>query len=254
MSAARLQLARGVDTARRGGIVLTLAALALAALTAALGLWQLDRARQKSELQAALDRQRALPALVLAQGPPSAAFATEQQHRAVVVEGEWLAARTVYLDNRPMAGRVGLLALTPLALADGSAVLVQRGWFARDPVDRSRISVPAPPSGRVRVQGRIALAPSRLYELGPAALGAIRQNVDLVGYARETGLRLAPLVIVQEDGLEPPSDGLLRRWPQPAADVHKNYGYAVQWFALCTLVTGLYVWFQFIRPRRAVRS
>ena len=36
----------------------------------------------------------------------------------------------------------------------------------------------------------------------------------------------------------------------PAADVHKHYGYAFQWFALCALIVGLYVWFQLIRPRR----
>jgi surfeit locus 1 family protein len=31
--------------------------------------------------------------------------------------------------------------------------------------------------------------------------------------------------------------------------VHKNLGYAVQWFALAALMTGLYVWFQLVRPR-----
>jgi surfeit locus 1 family protein len=43
-------------------------------------------------------------------------------------------------------------------------------------------------------------------------------------------------------------DGLLRQWPHPAVDVHKHYGYAFQWFALCALMAGLYVWFQLIRP------
>ena len=41
------------------------------------------------------------------------------------------------------------------------------------------------------------------------------------------------------------------QWPEPAADVQKHYGYAFQWFALCALILGLYVWFQLIRPRRA---
>jgi surfeit locus 1 family protein len=36
----------------------------------------------------------------------------------------------------------------------------------------------------------------------------------------------------------------------PAVDVHKHYGYAVQWFSLTALITGLYVWFQLLRPRR----
>ena len=48
-------------------------------------------------------------------------------------------------------------------------------------------------------------------------------------------------------------DGLLRQWPRPALDVHKHYGYAFQWFALCALMTGLYVWFQLVLPRRQAR-
>jgi surfeit locus 1 family protein len=58
-------------------------------------------------------------------------------------------------------------------------------------------------------------------------------------------------VVVQEDGANPPADGLLRQWPPPAADVHKHYGYAFQWFALSALVLVLYVWFQILRPRTA---
>ena len=84
---------------------------------------------------------------------------------------------------------------------------------------------------------------------GPAS-GAIRQNLDLVAFGTETGLRLRPLSIVQEDGPSTPADGLLREWPQPAATSATNYGYAFQWFSFASLIAGLYVWFQLIRPRR----
>jgi surfeit locus 1 family protein len=214
--------------------LILVAALAAMALTARLGWWQLDRATQKVALQAALDAKRALPALDAPALAATAQAAESQQHRAVAIEGRWLAVHTVYLENRPMAGRTGFLALTPLALDDGRIVLVQRGWVPRDMADRTRIVAPPPPSGHVRVGGRIALAPSRLFELAPseAASGPIRQNLALADFARETGLKLLPLVVVQEDGSHPPPDGLLRQWPAPAADVHKHYGYAFQWFAL----------------------
>jgi surfeit locus 1 family protein len=235
-------------------LVLLLAALLTAAITARLGWWQLDRAAQKTRLQAALQAQRALPPLLLAQLPRDAAAAAAQRHRAVLLSGQWLAERTVYLDNRPMAGRSGFFAVTPLRLDDGSAVLVQRGWLPRDPLDRTRIAAPLPPAGPVQVEGRIAPGPARLYDFAGTASGAIRQNLDLDAYARETGLPLRPLTVVQEDSTTSPQDGLLRQWPQPAADVHKHYGYAFQWFALSTLITLLYVWFQLIRPRRARRA
>ena len=236
--------------------VVTIAALLAVLLTARLGWWQLDRAAQKTALQAALDAQRALPALDAAALPGDAAGVAAQLHRAVRLEGEWLAPHTVYLENRPMAGRTGFIALTPLALTDGRIVLVQRGWTPRDMADRARITAPAPPAGRVRVGGRVEASPSRLYDLAPgaAASGPIRQNLDLAEFARETGLKLLPLVVVQEDGAQAPGDGLLRQWPPPAVDVHKHYGYAFQWFALSALVLVLYVWFQVLKPRRTARA
>jgi surfeit locus 1 family protein len=55
--------------------------------------------------------------------------------------------------------------------------------------------------------------------------------------------------VQQADSSATAGDGLLRQWPLPAVDVHKHYGYAFQWGALGALMTGLYVWFQLIRPR-----
>lgn len=227
------------------------AALAAAALTARLGVWQLDRAAQKNTLQAVLDARMALPPLPPAELAHDAQAAALQHHRAVRVEGQWLAESTIYLENRQMNGRPGFYAVTPLRLDDGSALLVQRGWLPRDLMDRTRVVAPPPPPGRVLVQGRIAPAPGRLYEFEGAASGPIRQNLDIDGYALETGLPLRPLTVVQEDGQPPLNDGLLRQWPRPAADLHKHYGYAFQWFSLSALILGLYVWFQLIRPRLA---
>ena len=233
----------------RRGLAVFVAALATAALTASAGLWQLDRAAQKNRLQALLASQRQLPELTLPGLASDAPAAAAQWQRRVVLEGQWQAARTVYLDNRPMEGRVGFIAITPLRLADGSAVAVQRGWLPRDQLDRTRIVAAPPPAGTVQVQGRIAPPPSRLFELGAAASGAIRQNLDLPGFALETGLRLRPFTVVQEEGAVASNDGLLRHWPAPAVDVSKHYGYAFQWFAMSALAIGLYAWFQLIRPR-----
>ena len=149
-----------------------------------------------------------------------------------------------------MKGVPGFFAVTPLRLDDGTAVLVQRGWLPRDQADRTRIVAAPPPVGRVQVQGLIAPPPGRLYEFDTAASGAIRQNLDINAFARETGLRLRPLSVQQQDDATQPSDGLMRQWSAPASGVHKHYGYAFQWFALSALILGLYVWSQLIRPRR----
>jgi surfeit locus 1 family protein len=226
------------------------AALLFAALTARLGVWQLDRADQKNRAQAALNERRVmppLPAAALALRPSEAAA---QHSRLITLEGQWLPEKTVYLENRQMDTRVGFYAVTPLRLDDGTAVLVQRGWFPRDQAERTRIVAPPAPAGRVVVRGRIAPSPGRIYDFAGAASGPIRQNLQIEAYARETALPLRPVSVVEEDSPTASPDGLLRHWQAPAADVQKHYGYAFQWFALSTLTIALYAWFQIIQPLR----
>lgn len=232
-------------------LLVVVAALVAILTTARLGWWQLDRAEQKHAIQRSLDQRRTLPALGALDLPTDPDRATALHHRTVVLRGRWLAERTIFLDNRPMAGRAGFIVVTPLVFDPGpGAVLVQRGWLARDGAERTRLPEFATPPGVVSISGQIAGAPSRLYDLGAGQAGPIRQNLDLADYAREIGLALPPLTVVETDSAAAGGDGLLRQWPQPAVDAHKNYGYAAQWFGLAALVAGLTVWFQFIRPRR----
>lgn len=238
----------------RKGVVLVAAVLA-AAVTARLGLWQLDRAAQKQTLQRAIDERGALPPLALRDLALTAEAGAAQHHRQVRLQGRWLAAHTVFLDNRQMNGRPGFYVVTPLLLAPGDAVLVQRGWTPRDFMDRGKLPAVPTPEGEVSVLARIAPTPSRLYDFGGTEAGPIRQNLDLADFSREAGVALRPLALLQLEPAVPEgtSDGLQRQWPAPAVDVAKHHGYAFQWFALCTLITGLYVWFQILRPRLAAR-
>ncbi|NML15122.1 SURF1 family protein [Azohydromonas caseinilytica] len=231
--------------------VVGLAAVLGVLLTARLGLWQLDRAAEKEALQEAVEASAELPPLsmqALARTPTQAA---EQRHRRVEVRGRWLAEHTVFLDNRQMDGRPGFFVFTPMLLDDGSVVLVQRGWVPRDMQERTRLPSISTPAQPVTLTARVERAPARLYEFTPQGgeAGAIRQNLSIASFAGETHLPLRPLTLLQLDDKAPAADGLLRRWPLPAVDVHKHYGYAVQWFSLAALITGLYVWFQLLRPR-----
>lgn len=238
----------GKPRARRA--VVFVAALLTALLTARLGVWQLARAAEKEALQAALDSRSSAPPLPAAALADDAAQAAQQHYRHTTLQGRWVDGRTVFLDNRPMDGRPGFIVVTPLALAgQASAVLVQRGWVPRDAAERTRLPALPLPAGPVTVEGIIAPPPSRLVALGAETPGPIRQNLDLESFARETGLRLRPLSLQQLDRPGAAGDGLVRHWPRPAADVHKHYGYAFQWFALAGLITLLYVWFQLVRPR-----
>jgi len=122
-----------------------LAALAGVALAVRLGLWQLDRAAQKEVLQAQLETRAGAPVLAAPALARSPEMAAAQADRRVRLGGRWIAGHTVYLDNRQMDGKVGFHVVTPLLLDDSrDAVLVQRGWVARNFAERdgglSRIS------------------------------------------------------------------------------------------------------------------
>ena len=234
-------------------VLVLLAALAALALLLRLGFWQLDRALEKQAMQGQLEASRRLPALDLGQLTEQEASAAAQAQRQVRLNGRWVSDKTVFLDNRTMATRVGFYVLTPLVLEDGSSVLVQRGWQPRNASERTAMADFASPAGPVQVLGQLLLEPSRMYSLGGPERGAIRQNIDLPAFARETGLALRPVVVLEQASSQNSGDGLQRHWPQPAVDLHKNYGYAFQWFALAALVTGLYVWYQIFNPRRKAR-
>ena len=173
--------------------------------------------------------------------------------RLVDLAGLWLPAQTVYLDNRPMNGRPGFWVLTPLRLSGtDKLVLVQRGWMARDFVDRTRLTPIQTQTTEVRIQGRMAPGPAKLYAFKGADTGLIRQNLDIQAYAEEIRQPLIPVLVLQTGAA---SEGLQRDWAAPNNGVDKHHGYAVQWFALCALVLGLYAWFQGIVPlRRRAKS
>lgn len=224
--------------------LITIAALAAVVLALALGRWQLSRAAQKEAYQAATESQGRLPSLQV-QDLLTTRDSLSLVHRKIVLRGRWLPQHTVYLDNRQMNDKVGQFVLTPFQIDDTAAVvMIQRGWVARNFLDRTKVNPVMTPAGSVELLGRIAPPPAKLYELGLTEKTVLRQNIDLAAFSAEAGL---PLLSVSVQQLGAASEGLLREWPQVASGVEKHYGYAFQWFALGALISILYVWFQIVR-------
>lgn len=228
----------------------TAVALATMALTARLGVWQLDRAEQKERLHSAQQAQALLPPLTRAAFEPPVDVEAGM-HRQVSLQGEWLGEHTVFLQNRMQKGQPGFWVLTPLRLSPTAVVLVQRGWAPRDRISSETLPAIETPSGQVSVQGRWAPEPSRMVELGsseatapgsPPRASALRQNLDVKPWAAELGLPITATVL--QTGAA--SEGLARDWAPALSGADKNRGYAFQWFALSGLVAALFVWFQII--------
>ena len=212
--------------------------------TFSLGRWQLSRAAQKEAVYAAIQSQHTRPPVGLVD-LASPNKTDDLLHRQVRLRGQWVAQNTVFLDNRQMHDLTGFYVVTPLKLAgSNTAILVQRGWVARNFLDRTALPVVDSPAGEVEVLGRMAPPPSKLYAFKGLEAGAIRQNLDLADFSAETGLALLPLSVLQSG----PAEGRMQRdWPPANLGVEKHYVYAFQWFGLCTLIAILYVWFQIVR-------
>ena len=232
--------------------LVAVAALIGIALTLSLGFWQWGRGQQRTAMHEAIEARGRLAPLGLPELPAQLGADDPLLHRRAVLQGEWLPAHTVFLDNRQMNGVPGFYVLTPLRLQGrNDVVLVQRGWVQRNFARRNALPGVQTAAGVVEVRGRLAPPPAKLYDFVKEENGPIRQNLDLTRFRAETGLPLLPYSLQQAG---PPSEGLQRQWPQAGSGAEKNYGYAFQWWALAALIALLYVWFQLISPRRQVRN
>jgi surfeit locus 1 family protein len=208
--------------------LITLSAVLMVGLTFSLGIWQINRAAQKEKLSL-----------------------TRSHAEISKLSGQWDVAKTVYLDNRQMSTggqtRQGFFVITPLVTSASEFVLVQRGWIARDFMERKRLASIETPSGSVEVMVRQLPdpVPPAVFAKAAADDFPIVASIDLDA-ARKAIPDKAYKGMAQQVGSA--SEGLLRNWFEPASGADKNYGYAFQWFAMSAVLAGLYLWFQWLKP------
>ena len=222
----------------------TVAAALFFALLLSLGRWQLNRAAEKEARQALYDARLGETPVVL-----TGAVADPQPllYRRVRAAGEWIAARQIFIDNQIREGRAGFNVVTPLRLEGREdAVLVNRGWIARNAAEYPRApAVPVPP-GRVEVTGLATRPPARYRELSADTVaGNVWQNLSIEKYAAASGLKLLPVVVLADA----PGAGLAAVREKPDAGVAKHYEYALTWFALAATVLALWLALNLRRAR-----
>jgi len=228
----------------RPAFVPTLAAVVGIAVFVAAGNWQRGRMEQKLALRAQLDQASAQAPVAL----PATDDWTSWRYRTVLAAGTFNATRQIFLDNRVVGGRAGYEVVTPLELADGRVVLVNRGWLAGG-ATRDVLPGAPPPVGPVTIEGRINVPTPRYLELrGDAVAGAVWQNLDPQRYAQATGVPVLPIVVEQTKPLDA-ADNLARAWPAPDVGADKHRIYMLQWYSFAALAAFLWLFFTFRRKR-----
>jgi len=205
-------------------------AVTVAAGCVRLGVWQLDRLLQRRSRNAQVRAARERPAVEARAGLPADSAANRRVHAA----GRYDYAHQQLWRARSYEGVPGVALVTPLLLADGSAVFVDRGWAASldaahldeqayrepDTADVLGLGFPAP-------RGRGDVDPARLQDSLPyPVLPFILQQLPPSAATGRESFRAL---------YRPLRPGLIR-WPPPPLDDGPHLSYAIQWFCFALII------------------
>ena len=220
-------------------VVPPLTGLILIVLFSWAGYWQLDRARQKTELAALFENDA--PYSRVYNDMPVEIF------QRIESRGQYRGDRQVLIENIVVDGRLGYYVITSFRLAsDAPLLIVNRGWIGKEQLNTlPDISVTdefLTVRGRVGRLPRVGIRPGEAFEGRGAETDswpkfAVYPTLDEL--SKELGSELLPFVLL----LSPDADeGYLRRWQPPQSGPMMHYGYAFQWFVMALAVLGLLFW------------
>lgn len=226
---------------RWGIIAFAVLMLALTGVFAVLGLWQLDRLREKETLIGAVGERttqtpRPLPPLAEWVGFDAEVF----DYRPVTVTGTFVPAETIRVftslsDARGEASGPGYWVVTPLALTGGGYVLVNRG-FVPQRLGGNYASGGDAPVGDVTINGIARTSEeASSFTPGPDLPNRIEwvRNVPRLAALLGPGIEpLAPITIDAPAG----ERGALPQGGETTMSFPNNHlGYAITWFGFAIL-------------------
>ncbi len=219
-------------------LALLVVVLLLAGLFIGLGRWQLRRLDQRQASNARIEARLAEPQVAFSAVVVAAAGGDEVAYRRVSVDGRYDPDRELLLRSRSFRGEPGRHLLTPLLLADGRALLVNRGWLPL-PLDATPVDEAAPPL-EVSLVGRIfpeqdppsgPLVPRDPPE-GPLD---VSYYIDTDRFAAQFPYDLEPWYLELESQTPPQPGELPLPPPPPELTEGPHLAYALQWFSFAVI-------------------
>lgn len=216
----------------------TLWFLPMFAVLIGLGTWQIERLHWKVALIARMNAN--LSASPIALDAILALPNDQAQYRHVAITGRFDNAREAYAFGTDEDGKPVFHVLTPLILADGRALIVDRGIVPqekRDPKTR--------PAGQLEGQQRITGIwrtpdPANLFTPKPELGKRIWFARDVSAMARLDHLHLVAPVVVEADAT--PNPGGLPRGGQTVISLPNNHlQYAITWYLMALGLLAVYL-------------
>jgi cytochrome oxidase assembly protein ShyY1 len=199
------------------------------AMFVTLGTWQLRRLDERRlENAVGFSRSTADPVDLAVALDAAGADVASLEHRRVFVAGRFDPDHEALVRSQVLDGRAGFHVLTPLVLADGRALIVNRGWIPLE-LDRVPVAAAPPPAGELMVEGVVGLSRSR-GSLGPQdAPGATTvSRIDLTHLDSVVPASLMPVWVQLE---QPASSLPVPLEPPSFEDDGPHLAYALQWFS-----------------------
>ena len=222
-------------------IAITLVCIFMLPAFQALSNWQWQRLQDRQianiAIQEQIDKEPVAISELLISGEASKTVPDHSQWRTVELSGSWLSADQVLVRKKSLESDLGLWVVTPLKLADGTVVMVNRGWTAAANSAIDSPVVAEVPVGTIEVLGRLREVTERTK---PAPTDLPDGQVD----------RIIPLEIidspetlsnayVEMTASRPESKSSeIRTLPAPEVTEGAHRSYAMQWmfFEIMTVI------------------
>jgi cytochrome oxidase assembly protein ShyY1 len=208
----------------------------IVALFAGLGAWQISRGMEKRASQQLFRDENSFTAWE---------HGTDvRPYQRLSATGYYDTERQILLENIIVDSRYGYDVITPLkGLSGEPLLLVNRGWIEKidGPLDLAQLDVP---TDRLTVRGRAGLLPRAAMKMGDAfsvqdgwPRSAVYPSFKEVADALGQDVQPFVLMIDQEE-----PHALLTHWAPTGFGPSRNFGYALQWFAMAAVLSGLLIW------------
>lgn len=215
----------------------------------ALGVWQVKRRAWKHDLMARVSQRLRAPAAAIPEPSEWQSIASaDYTYRHVKLEGQWLLGKTALTQATTTLGQ-GFWVLTPLQRADGTIVLINRGFIPQSQRKQWLPGArPASPPGPVIVEGLLRAtepdggflrrndpAAQRWYSRDVAAIAKSLQLSAVAPFFVDAGLPATTADINPESSPVANSD-----WPREGLTIvhfsDNHLVYAITWFGLAAMV------------------
>lgn len=224
----------------RKWIVTTIIVIVGSLICVRLGLWQLDRLTQRRAFNAHYRETSTLPTLNLTSATQD--DLTGMEYRSVLVTGSYDFEHQVVVRNQVYENQSGYHLLTPLMLADGVAVLVDRGWIPSEAGQQPAAWRVYDQPGKITINGILRQGQTE-PEIGNVAdpLPAPGQAlyawslVNIPRIAQQIPYKILPVYI------QPNPNPALTKPPYPyqpeiIVDEGPHFGYVLTWFSFAALL------------------